>query len=76
MGLTAAVEREIAEHMLPVLRCLRPFAEGQERAALAARYRRLEKALRADLTQGKTSAKRLPSRRKRVPGDEEHKAPN
>jgi hypothetical protein len=66
MGLTAAVEREIAEHMLPGIAALAALTEGEERAALAARHRRLKKALRADLTQGKTSAKRQPSRRNRA----------
>jgi hypothetical protein len=41
-GLTAAVEREIARNMLPGIAALAALAEGEERAALAARYRRLE----------------------------------
>ena len=35
--LTAAVEREIAENMLPGIAALAAFAEGEYRAALAAR---------------------------------------
>jgi len=46
---TAAVEREIARNMLPGIAALAALAEGEERAAMAARYRRLETALRADL---------------------------
>lgn len=65
-GLTAAVEREIAEHMLPGIAALAALAEGEERAALAARYRRLETALRSDLMQRTTSAKRQPSGRNRA----------
>ena len=49
--LMAAVEREIARNMLPGIAALAALAEGEERAALAARYRRLETALRADLKQ-------------------------
>ena len=49
--LTAAVEREIARNLLPGIAALAALAEGQERAALAARYWRLETALRADLKQ-------------------------
>jgi hypothetical protein len=49
--LTASVEREIARNMLPGIAALAALAEGEERAALAARYRRLETALRADLKQ-------------------------
>jgi hypothetical protein len=56
-GLTAAIEREIAENMLPGIAAL---AEDEERAALAARYRRLDAALRADLTQRKAPTKRRP----------------
>jgi hypothetical protein len=41
-GLTAAVEREIVRNMLPGIAAL---AEGEERAAVAARYRRLEAVL-------------------------------
>ena len=48
---TAAVEREIARNMLPGIAALAALAEGQERAALAARYRRLETALCAGLKQ-------------------------
>jgi len=65
-GLTAVVEREIAEHMLPGVAALAALAEGEERAALAARYRRLETALRADLTQRKPPIKRRRSRRNRA----------
>ena len=46
-GLTAAVEREIAKNMLPGIAALAALAEGEERAALAARYQRLETVLRA-----------------------------
>jgi len=46
-GLTAAVEREIAQNMLPGIAALAALAEGEERAALAARYRRLETMLSA-----------------------------
>ena len=41
------VEREIAENMLPGIAALAALAEGLERAALAARYHRLETVLRA-----------------------------
>ena len=44
-GLTAAVEREIARNMLPGIAALAALAEGEERAAVAARYRRLEAVL-------------------------------
>ena len=46
-GLTAAVEREIAKNMLPGIASLAALAGGEELAALAARYRRLETVLRA-----------------------------
>lgn len=46
-GLTAAVEREITNNMLPGIAALAALSEGEERAALAARYRRLETVLRA-----------------------------
>jgi len=49
--LTAAVEHEIARNLLPGIAALAALAEGQERAALAARYRRLETALCAGLKQ-------------------------
>ena len=74
-GLTAAVEREIAEHMLPGIAALGALAEGVERTALAARYRRLEKALRADLTQGRPPLSGSLAA-ETVPGDEEHRGPN
>ena len=44
-GLTATVEREIARNMPPGIAALAALAEGEERAALAARYRRLEAVL-------------------------------
>jgi hypothetical protein len=40
--LTAAVEREIAKNMLPGIAALAALAEGEECAAMAARYQRLE----------------------------------
>jgi hypothetical protein len=58
--LTAAVEREIARDMLPGIAALAALAEGEERAALAARYRRLETTLRTDLAQRKARGKRRP----------------
>ena len=41
----AAVEREIARNTLPGIAALAALTEGEERAALAARYRRVETAL-------------------------------
>ena len=63
--LTTAVEREIARNMLPGIAALAALAEGEERVALAARYRRLETVLHEESTQRKAPAKHRPSRRNR-----------